>query len=647
MGFASCAKYNHKWTQRMAAPSTTFERFCSSARDYLRQHWQKALQVRQRLVLSQEVIHLLMAAVVGLMGGVINVLFYLSIEGAQDLFVRHPGEGIVAVARLLPWPWRLVSPTLGGLAAGAVLHWGLRIVGRQGTTNLLEVVVVGDGRLPVRSGIVRAVSSLMSIGSGASIGREGGITQLSATAASKWGQLAGWPPYRLRLLVACGAAAGIAGAYNAPITGAIFAAHIVLGNFSMSLFAPLLCSAVVSSMLSRSFFGIHPWYEVPNFDFTSIAQLPWFVVLGILAGALGAGFLFLLERSKQLFQHISLLYVRMTVGGLLVGVIALKYPEVWGNGHEVTSQIIQGPMTLELLVGIFLGKLVATVFTVGSGAVGGVITPTLFLGASLGALLGTLLQHIGWGPANPPIGIFALAGMGSVFAATTRSPLLAIVMVLEISQNYSLMPALMLGCAVSTLVSRRLHANSIYTEPLKLRGLEMESFRLGAATEQTIGDLMREPVKPLRENTTVPDIAARFLSSPNNYLPVVDKQTRLLGLVALQDLKEYLGAGSELSAVIAADIMRPPPPCLLPRQKLLDALPVLLASEQRHVPVVNTPEEMVMVGSVMRAEALAALSEFIAASTTTTSSNETIAKEKLMPPPPPPAAKSDRQPGPV
>ncbi len=630
----------------MAAWPTTLERFYATARNYLRQHWQKALQVRQRLVPSQEALHLMMAAVVGLMGGVINVLFYVSIEGAQDLFVRNRGQDIVAIAKLLPWPWRIVSNTLGGLAAGAVLYWGLRLVGKQGSTNLLEVVVAGDGRLPFRSGIVRAISSLMSIGSGASIGREGGITQLSATVASKWGQLADWQPYRLRLLVACGAAAGIAAAYNAPITGAVFAAHIVLGNFSMSLFAPLLCAAVVSSMLSRSFFGIHPWYEVPNFDFTSIVQLPWFVVLGVLAGGLGAGFLVLLEKSKLVFQRIPTLYVRMAVGGLLVGLIAYPYPEVWGNGHEVTTQLIQHPMALGVLLGIFLGKLLATVITVGSGAVGGVITPTLFLGAGLGSLLGMGLQHLGWAPTNLPISIFALVGMGSVFAATTRSPLLAIVMVLEISQNYSLMPALMLGCAISTLVSRSLHANSIYTESLVLRGLEMESFRPGAAIEQTIGDLMRAPVKPLRENTTLPEIADRFLSSPNNYLPVVDAQFRLVGLVALQDLKEYLAAAGELSAVIAVDIMRPVPPCLVPGQKLLDALPVLLASEQRNVPVVNTLEEKRLVGALLRAEALASLSEVIAASTTTTSSTEVTAKETLVPPSPPTAGKSEQPPAP-
>src|SRR5208282_96715 len=230
------------------------------------------------------------------------------------------------------------------------------------------------------------------------------------------------------------------------------------------------------------------------------------------------------------------LYARMALAGFLVGVITLAFPEVWGNGYEVTNQIIKQPIKFDLLLGIFAAKLIATVITVGSGTVGGVITPTLFLGAGLGSLLGVALQHGGLAPAHLPIGIFALVGMGSVFAATTRSPLLAIVMVLEISLNYSIMPALMLGCAVSTLVSRRLHPDSIYTEPLKLRSLEVEGSRLGAATEQTIGDLMREPVQPVRENTTLPDIAGRFLRSTNNFLPVVDARFRLLGVVALQDL---------------------------------------------------------------------------------------------------------------
>jgi CIC family chloride channel protein len=617
----------------------TFEGVLATARAYLRRHWRSALRVRQKLLPSEEALHLLLAGGVGVIGGLINLIFYWAVEGAQSLFSGRLGRELTAVLAALDPPTRVLVPTLGGLGAGLVLFWGFRFAGKYRTTNLLEVVVAGDGRLPFRVGVIRAISSLISISTGASIGREGGITQLSATAASKWGQLARWQPYRLRLLVACGAAAGMSAAYNAPITGAIFAAHIVLGNFSMNLFAPLLCSSVVAAMLSRSFFGVRLWYAVPNYEFTSITQLPWFVALGFLAGVLGAVFLRLLRGSGDLFKKIERLPVRMAAGGLLVGTIALAYPEVWGNGYTIANSFIQRPPEERVLVGIFLAKLLATVITVGSGAVGGVITPTLFLGAGLGSIVGLELHHAHLVSVQMPVGIFALVGMGSVFAATTRSPLLALVMILEISLNYSLMPALMLGCAISILVSRRLHPNSIYTEPLRLRGLEVESSRLGAATEQTIGDLMRAPVPPVRENASLPAIAERFLGSSNNFLPVVDGQGRLLGVVALQDLKEHLGAGRELSAVIAADVMRPLPPRLRPGQKLLDALPTLLASEQRNIPVVNNFEEDRLIGSMPRAEGLAVLSEAISAGAGMTASAEVIARQTPARPGPPPAAR--------
>jgi CIC family chloride channel protein len=188
------------------------------------------------------------------------------------------------------------------------------------------------------------------------------------------------------------------------------------------------------------------------------------------------------------------------------------------------------------------------------------------------------------------------------------------IMVFEISLNYTLMPPLMVACAVATLVARRLDAETIYTEPLRQKGLETEreSAQPGAATQQTVGDLMRDPVPPLKQTATFHEIADRFLTSPNNFLPVVDDRRSLVGLVALQDLKEYLNAGQELNGVIAFDVMRPPPPCLTPNQKLLDALPILFASEQRNVPVVNTPKERKLVGAVVRAEALGLLSEAIA-----------------------------------
>jgi CIC family chloride channel protein len=584
-----------------------------------RRHWQRLLQIREKFQFSEETFHLLLAGGVGVIGGLVNLVFHVGIDLSQKIFTDQMGD-IVGVFEGLELWHRLLIPAAGGLVAGLVLFWGLRMVGKQRSSNILEVVSTSDGRLPFRSAIIKAVSSLVSIGSGASVGREGAITQLAATFASKWGQLARWQPYRLRMLTACGAASGIAAAYNAPITGAVFAALIVLGNFSMNLFAPLVFSSVIASVVSRSFFGMKPLYTMPIFEFTKLTQLVWFVVLGILAGTTGAVFLKMLHWGEGLFQKMKTpIFVRLTVGGLVVGVIAMQYPQVAGNGYGITNEILsedfmrkfEYPMIF--LVGIFLAKLLATTATVGSGAVGGVFTPTLFLGASLGCIFGMSLHKIGQGE-TLPMGAFALVGMGSMLAATTRSPLLAMIMAFEISLNYSLMPALMLACVLSTIMSRRLHPESIYTEPLRKKGLRIdrETLRPGSATEQTVGDLMRAPVPPIRETATLPEIAERFLTSANNFLPVVDGKYQLIGVVALQDLKEYLGAGPEMAAVIAYDVMRPPPASVTPNQLLLDTLPVMLSSEQRNVPVVNSRSENRLVGAVMRAEVLGLLSEAIA-----------------------------------
>lgn len=579
-------------------------------------NWRRLLELRQRLRLSEETLHLILAALVGVAGGIANFAFYLGIEWIKWLALRQPGDP-VEIAEVLP-PWaRFIAPAVGGLAAGLVLHWGLKGLGARETPNLIEVVVAGDGRLPFRTTLVKIFSSLLSIGTGASIGREGSVVSLSAMLASKGGVLANWPPYRLRLLLACGAAAGLAAAYNAPIAGAVFAAQIVLGNFSMNLFAPLVCASVVAAVVSRSFFGIEPWYRVPGFDFTRLTQLPWFLVLGVMAGMLGAGFLRLLQISESAFRRTGWpVHWRVALAGVFVGALAVFVPEVWGNGYVVASRILtgEGGYGLAFLCTLLLAKLFATSVTVGAGTVGGVFTPTLFLGAALGSIFGHLLHMGGLVPEPLPTGAFALAGMGGMLAATTHSPLLALIAVFEISLNYSLIPPLMLACAVGTLVSRRLHPTSVYTEPLRAKGIlhEADSERLGAAVEQKVGDMMQAPVTPLRENATLREIAERFLTSSNNNIPVVNSEGRLVGVVALQDLKAYLGSGDEIPGVIAFDVMRPPPPCLTPNLTIQEALPVLLSSDMRYVPVVNNKIDFRLIGAVVRSEALGLISEAIA-----------------------------------
>jgi chloride channel protein, CIC family len=598
---------------------------------FLRRHWQRLLRIREKIRFSEEAFHLVLAGGVGVVGGLVNVAFYYATESVKLFFLRRPGD-IVEVAEMLGYTERLLMPALGGLCAGLILYWGLRLVGPQGSSNLLEVVVAGDGRLPLRTALVKFMSSLVTIGTGGSIGREGGIVQLSATLSSKAGQLAKWPPYRLRLLVGCGAASGIAAAYNAPIAGAVFAAMIVLGNFSMNLFAPLVFSSVVATMVTRSFFDLKPLYSVPPFEFRTLTQLPWFLFLGITCGLMGALFLKMLRATEERFKVLKApIYVRLALGGIIVGILALQFPEVWGNGYTVTDRILQDPQQMlhgwfaggERYLALFLlcllvAKLLATLATVGSGAVGGIFTPTLFLGASLGAAFGVILKRFGFAE-NLPIAVFGVVGMGSLLAATTRSPLLAMIMIFEISLDYSLMPPLMLACVVAPLVAGRFHRESIYTEPLRQKGLMLgrETAQPGAATERTVGDLMRAPVPPISETATISEIADRFLTGPNNFLPVVDARQKLVGLVALQDLKEHLSSGAELKAIIAYDVMRPPPPCVTPNQRLLEILPVVLASEQRNIPVVNSPKENRLVGAIARSEVLNLFSEAIAASSRT------------------------------
>lgn len=724
-------------------PFLTTTKFLGDVHQFFRRHWQRALRIREKVRFSEEAFHLLIAGGVGVLGGLVNLFFYKATESVKLLFLRSPGDPVEVAEMMDQWQ-RLLTPALGGLCAGLILYWGLRLAGPQRSSNLLEVVVAGDGRLPFRSALVKFFSSLITISSGGSIGREGGITQLTATLASKSGQLFKWQPYRLRLLVGCGAASGIAAAYNAPISGAVFAALIVLGNFSMSLFAPLVFASVIAAMVSRSFFGIKPWYTVASFDFTSVTQLPWFLCLGLLTGAMGALFLKLLNGTEGAFKKLRApIYLRLALGGLLVGLIALVFPQVWGNGYVATNRILHGeygssyfstaditdakalaaklqlptegdslsrfiagqlspahlevitnynevaarelkqvladdlnhiirngplydeqrfsdrtlsPDTVSLLAqhpkagdlirlnrlllldaypaeiatghgyskttysllflaGLFVAKLLATMATVGSGAVGGVFTPTLFLGAGLGAAFGLSLEELGGGE-GLPIAPFAVVGMGSMLAATTRSPLLAMIMVFEISLDYSLMPPLMLACVVSVLVARRLHPESIYTEPLRRKGLmiSQEASTSEAATQRTVAELMRAPVPPVRETAPLSEVANRFLTSANNFLPVVDSKNLLVGMVALQDLKEYLGSDEQVLGVIAYDIMRPPPACVTPNQRLLDVLPVVLTSEQRNVPVVNTLKENRLVGALVRAEVLGIFSEVIATS---------------------------------
>lgn len=598
----------------MAAGRIRFERVKRWVSAYLHRHWRRFLALRERFRPTEEAFNLLLAAIVGAMGGVITVAYYATQEFSKSMMLRQPGDMVEIAEQLGPWA-RVLIPTIGGIAAGLALHLGLRLTRHDGSSNLLEVVVAGNGRLPMRSALINTLSSLISITTGASIGREGLVTHLSAAVASKWGQLQRWQPYRLRLLVACGAGAGISAAYNAPLAGSVFAAQIVLGNFSMALFAPIVLSSVVATIICRSYFGVIKWYDVPTFDFTKLNQLPWFLLLGIGCGIFGAVFLRALRAGTWLFSRLNLILpVRMGIAGLVVGLISLAgVPQVWGNGYGAVTELLRGVHPLQFVILLAVAKLVATSATFGAGTVGGVMTPTILLGAAFGSALGGGVHAIGWST-DMPTGAFALVGMGAMLAATTHSMLLAMLMVFELSLNYSLMPPLMVACAVAAMLSRQIHEDSIYTGAVQEKSLlvERDSEAIGAATKTTVADFMLEPVQPVSETARFSELADRFIASANNFLPVTDENRRFIGVVALQDLKEYLQMGAELNAVIASDVMRPVSFFLTPHQTIMSVLPDLLETEVRNIPVVNNAAERRLVGRIVRADALGLLSEAIA-----------------------------------
>ena len=599
------------------------------------------MKLMNRVMANEEAFHLILAAIIGIFGGLVNLVFLELVGLVQLIVFQQEGDPAVLARELGPFR-RIIVPTLGGLLAGSVLLLRSHLSGIQKPTNVLEVVAVGDGRIGMRSTLVNAWSSLLSIGTGASIGREGAITQLTATFASKWGQLHQWQPYRLRLMVACGAAAGLAAAYNAPIAGALFAALVLVGNFSMNLFAPLVMASVVATMVSRFWFGIKPWYVLPeSIDFIQAAhfsQMGWFMILGVFSGMGGAFFLKSIQKTEAASDKTAWpSWVKLGLAGFAVGLIALVFPGVWGNGYEITNQILHADSSetrfsglirgsvlsshatwqipLLVLAGLLVAKYVATVVAVGSGTVGGVFTPTLFLGAGLGAAFGQALGLLGFAEGTPTAA-FALVGMGSVLAATTRSPLLAMILIFEISLKYELMPPLMIGCVVATLVSQKMHKASVYSAPLHRRGMveSQESRRIGSATDRCIGDVMVGPTSPIQETAALPEISEIFLHSPRNYLPVLSADKRLVGVISLQDLKAHLNAGEELRAVIALDLMRPAETYLTPNRQLMEALPEIMSSEMEMIPVVNSNREMRLVGSVSRSKTLGLMSDAIARS---------------------------------
>ncbi|MCG6940878.1 MAG: ClcB-like voltage-gated chloride channel protein [Thiohalocapsa sp.] len=396
---------------------------------------------------------LLLSAVAGFLGALVTVMFREGIRGMEWLFSGQSTGVVFEAESLAPWQ-RLVLPAAGGLVAGLILQQiGGWLRGRS-VTDYMEAIAVGDGWISVRHSLVKSGSSLVTVGSGGSIGREGAMVQLAAMVASALGRVSNFPRDRLRLLVAAGAAAGLAAAYNAPIAATLFIAEIVLGSIALEYIGPLIIAAVISSATVHEVFGYAPAYRIPPFSLVSDWELALYLVLGVIAGHVAPFFMGMLERGRELFGRLPrILALRLGLGGLVVGVISVYEPQVWGNGYSVVNSVLHDPWAWQALLTVLVLKMFATAATHGSGAVGGAFTPTIFVGAMVGALFGTAAHTLlPAGTASPSA--YALVGMGAMLAGATHAPLMSILMVFELTLDYQIVLPLMLAVIAAHYTAR-------------------------------------------------------------------------------------------------------------------------------------------------------------------------------------------------
>jgi len=409
------------------------------------------------------------AVLAGLLAAVATQGFHALIGVVEWLATGRTG-GLVAVAQSLsPWHRALVG-SAGGLAAGLALYWGLRWAARgpAGAQHLDYMEAAREGKyiLNDRTTIARSVSALLSVGTGAPIGKEGPMVQLSAWLASWLARLFPLSTDERNAILVCGIAAGIGSAYHAPVAGVVFVLELALGHFARHTIAPVLIAAATSSALIYWLVEPKPLYVMPSVVLVP-TSLGVAIAAGMVCGGLGWALLELLERCRKLFGRIGSLPRRLGLGGVIVGLVSAVVPEVWGNGYSVVSEVLQGRVTWHWVAVIMVAKVIATVLSSGSGAIGGVFTPTLFVGATSGYLLAHLAS-VGIDPTlvgDPRV--LAVIGMAAVLAAVTQAPLMAIVMVLEMTNQFQLTVPVMLACGVAYAISTQFGARPLYGNPIE------------------------------------------------------------------------------------------------------------------------------------------------------------------------------------
>lgn len=565
-----------------------------------------------RLWEESDRLRIVLAVVIGLVTGLWAIGFSWLIDLVRTVYYEHGGE-VLRARGLYLWLLPLL-PMSGALVVGLITHFLAPEAEGHGVPEVMDAMARRGGRIRPRVAAAKAVASALTIGSGGSAGTEGPIIQIGAAIGSGLGQWLRLGVGDLRVLIGCGAAAGIASIFHAPIAGVLFAVEVLLRDVSLRSFLPIILSSVASSTVTHAVRGERgPLFPVPREFFTarsvytfSLAETLNYAVLGAVCGLVALAFVKLLYLSEDLFRRLPVHRIlRPVAGAALLGLVVLAsgfltggrvpaaagsagaaaQPPVMGNGYPVVGASLQPGAyeqrdagapgwTVSALLVLLVAKIAATALTLGSGGSGGVFAPSLFIGATSGGAFGLLLRATGWFPGLSP-GAYALVGMAAVVAASIHAPLTAALMLFELTGNYEVIIPILLAGVTGLAVARRLESASIYTLKLLRRGVDLHRGQdISLLKHVPVREVMRRDPVTLAPEAGLTDVIARFVAHPGASLFVVDERGRLRGVIADSDIRAMMpDASTHASLVIAADMMRERGyPCVAPDDSLADVL---------------------------------------------------------------------------
>lgn len=550
------------------------------------------------------------ALAVGLGSAAAAIVFRELIRGFDWIFFGQIADrGLSGLS-----DWRvLLIPALGGVLVGPLIYFFAREAKGHGVPEVMLAVETERGRIRPRVAVVKSLASALSIGSGGSVGREGPIVQIASAIGSTLGQLMKVSDDDVRLLVAAGAAGGISATFNAPIAGVFFALEVILRRFNARNFSVVVLSSVVAAAVAHARFGDAPAFLIPEYRLESPFEYPLYAALGLLAALVAVIFIRVLYRTEDFFDSISMPeWLKPALGGLGMGLLGVWYIDLMGVGYGsgpaelAIPSALAGDRSLQVLIALAGLKILATSLTIGSGGSGGVFAPSLFIGAMAGGAFGVVVNDI-WPGVTAPAGAYALVGMAAVFAGSARAPITAIIILFEMTNDYSIILPLMTAVVISTVIAQLLLSDNIYTLKLRRRGIDITERHEGSVLSNlTVAQAMRTDFKAVRGDLPAEELLNVFsgVSAEVGSLPVVDENKRLIGIVAASDLDQLVEAAE--SAKTVDDVATHHPVTVHPDETLDDAVRRMTDRSLRQLPIVSRSDPTVLLGVLRRSDVFAA-----------------------------------------